>query len=120
MENRLLTHLHRGYFHHLMILPARYRPYYVDFAGIDDDGDSLVYSLTTPLNTTTSDALPPVSAGPYPSVIWRPGYGLTNIINGQPDLHISKEGLLTAIPRTQGLFVFAVKIDEYRAGTKDR
>ncbi|MCC6834495.1 MAG: gliding motility-associated C-terminal domain-containing protein [Cytophagales bacterium] len=95
-----------------------YRPYYVDFAGIDDDGDSLVYSLTTPLNTTTSDALPPVSAGPYPSVIWRPGYGLTNIINGQPDLHISKEGLLTAIPRTQGLFVFAVKIDEYRAGIK--
>ena len=27
------------------------KPYYVDFAGVDDDGDSLVYSLTTPLNT---------------------------------------------------------------------
>lgn len=95
-----------------------YRPYYVDFAGVDDDGDSLVYSLTTPLNTTTADALPPVSAGPFPPVVWRPGYSLTNIINGQPDLQISKEGLLTATPRTQGLFVFAVKIEEYRDGDK--
>ncbi|MCW5909605.1 MAG: gliding motility-associated C-terminal domain-containing protein [Cyclobacteriaceae bacterium] len=95
-----------------------YRPYYVDFAGVDDDGDSLVYSLTTPLNTTTADALPPASAGPYPNIIWRPGYSLSNIINGEPDLHISKEGLLTATPRNQGLFVFAVKIDEYRDGEK--
>jgi hypothetical protein len=95
-----------------------FRSYYVDFAGVDDDGDSLVYSLTTPLNTTTADALPPVSAGPYPSVIWRPGYSLNNVINGQPDLRISREGLLTATPRTQGLFVFAVKIDEFRAGQK--
>ncbi|MBX2896554.1 MAG: gliding motility-associated C-terminal domain-containing protein [Cyclobacteriaceae bacterium] len=95
-----------------------FRPYYVDFAGVDDDGDSLVYSITTPLNTTTADALPPVSAGPYPPVVWRPGYSLTNIINGQPDLRISKEGLLTATPRTQGLFVFAVKIDEFRNGEK--
>lgn len=95
-----------------------FRPYYVDFAGVDDDGDSLVYSITTPLNTTTADALPPVSAGPFPPIEWRPGYSLTNIINGQPDLHISKEGLLTATPRTQGLFVFAVKIDEFRQGEK--
>ncbi|HRG10253.1 MAG TPA: gliding motility-associated C-terminal domain-containing protein [Cyclobacteriaceae bacterium] len=95
-----------------------FRPYYVDFAGIDDDGDSLVYSLTTPLNTSTADALPPVSAGPYLPVIWRPGYSLNNIINGQPDLRISREGLLIATPRTQGLFVFAVKIDEFRAGQK--
>lgn len=94
------------------------KPYYVDFAGIDDDGDSLVYSITTPLNTTTSDALPPVSPGPFPPVIWKSGFSLTNIINGFPDLRISKEGLLTATPRTLGLFVFAVKVDEYRAGEK--
>lgn len=91
-----------------------FRPYYVDFAGIDDDGDSLVYTLTTPLNTTSNAALPPPSAGPYPTVIWRPGYSLTNVINGLPDLRISTDGLLTATPRTQGLFVFAVKVDEYR------
>ncbi|MBN8651574.1 MAG: gliding motility-associated C-terminal domain-containing protein [Cytophagales bacterium] len=93
-------------------------PYYVDFAGIDDDGDSLVYSLTTPLNTTSAEALPPASPGPFPPVTWKSNFSLTNIINGLPDLRISKEGLLTATPRTVGLFVFAVKIDEYRAGEK--
>lgn len=95
-----------------------FRPYYVDFAGVDDDGDSLVYSLVTPLNTTSAVALPAPSPGPYPNVIWRPGYSLNNIINGKPDLRISKDGMLTATPRTQGLFVFAVKIDEYRYGEK--
>lgn len=95
-----------------------YRPYYVDFAGVDDDKDSLVYTLVTPLNTTSQVALPSPSPGPYPSVIWRPGYGLSKIINGSPDLKISRDGLLTATPINQGLFVFAVKIDEYRAGEK--
>ncbi len=95
-----------------------FRPYYVDFAGVDDDGDSLVYTLVTPLNTTSAVALPTPSPGPFPEVKWRPGYGLLNIINGKPDLRISREGLLTATPRTQGLFVFAVKIDEFRSGEK--
>ncbi len=95
-----------------------FRPYYVDFAGIDDDNDSLVYSLVTPLNTTSQIAFPPPSPGPFPPVIWRPGYSLYNIINGNPDLRISTDGLLTATPQTQGLFVFAVKIDEYRNGEK--
>ena len=31
------------------------KPYYVDFAGVDDDGDSLAYSLVTPLTTHTLD-----------------------------------------------------------------
>jgi hypothetical protein len=95
-----------------------FRPYYVDFAGVDDDNDSLVYTLVTPLNTTSAVALPPASPGPFPLVIWKPGYGLSNIINGQPDLKISKSGLLTTTPTTQGLFVFAVRIDEYRSGEK--
>lgn len=91
-----------------------FKPYYVDFAGVDDDNDSLVYSLVTPLNTTAAVALPPPSPRPYPDVTWRPGYGLTNIINGLPDLRISKDGFLRTTPTTQGLFVFAVKVEEYR------
>lgn len=90
------------------------KPYYVDFAGVDDDNDSLVYSLVTPLNTHTTEALPLPAPRPYPEVTWRPGYSLTNIINGLPDLRISTDGLLTTTPRTQGLFVFAVKVEEYR------
>lgn len=90
------------------------RPYYVDFAGIDDDGDSLVYTLTTPLNTHESTALPKILPKPYPLVQWRPGFDIDHVIGGDPDLKISKKGLLTTTPAIQGLFVFAVKIEEYR------
>ncbi len=90
------------------------RPYYVNFAGVDPDNDSVAYSLTTPLNTVTSFALPAASPAPYPLVQWRPGYSLSNIIHGAPDLRISTNGLITCTPTIQGLFVFAVKAEEYR------
>ncbi|PZR36907.1 MAG: hypothetical protein DI538_13205 [Azospira oryzae] len=91
------------------------RPYYVDFAGIDDDGDSLVYTLTTPLNTSSAVAVPPVQPAPYNLINWRPGYDLDHITKGNPDLHITREGMLTVTPPPNvGLFVFAVKVEEYR------
>jgi len=95
-----------------------YRPYYTDFGGTDDDGDSLVYSLVTPLSTRTNDALPTPGPRPYPNVNWRAPYSLTNILNGSPDLRISRDGFLTVTPTTQGLFVFAVKVEEFRFGEK--
>src|SRR5688500_4555677 len=62
------------------------RPYYVDFAGTDDDGDSLVYSIVTPLNTKSADALPPPNLKPrprpYPEVTYRPPFSETNILAG--------------------------------------
>lgn len=94
------------------------KPYYVDFAGIDDDGDSLAYSLVTPLSTHTIAAIPPLLPRPYPEVTWRDPFSLTNILGGSPDLKISPDGFLTATPTQQGLFVFAVKCEEYRAGEK--
>lgn len=97
-----------------------YHPYYTNFAGVDDDGDSLSYSLVDPLNTTTSEALPaggPAPA-PYPTVHWRPGFSLQHVMQGSPDLKISGEGLLTVTPTIQGLFVFAVKCEEFRDGQK--
>lgn len=96
------------------------KPYYVDFAGTDDDGDSLVYSLVAPLNTTTGDAVP--STGPYPrpysAVTWRDPYSLDNIMGGNPDLSIDDDGFLRVTPTASGLFVFAVKCEEYRDGEK--
>jgi hypothetical protein len=92
-----------------------YRLYYVDFAGIDNDKDSLVYSLVTPLNTKSSDPLPIPSPAPYPEVIWKPGFSIHNIMNGNPDLSITKDGFLTVSPSgNQSLYVFAVKVEEYR------
>ncbi len=94
------------------------KPYYVDFAGVDDDGDSLVYSLVTPLSTHSIVAVPLLQPAPYPLVTWRFPYNLNNVINGDPDLAISPDGFLTATPSQQGLFVFAVKCDEFRDGVK--
>jgi CHU_C Type IX secretion signal domain len=95
-----------------------FRPYYVDFAGTDDDGDSLVYSLVDPLNTFTGEALPLPDflprPGPYNPIQWKPGFGINNIINGAPDLKISTDGFLTVTPTSQGLYVFAVRCEEYR------
>jgi hypothetical protein len=98
------------------------RPYYVDFAGVDDDGDSLVYSIVTPLNTKTADALPLPDfrprPRPYPLVTYRPPFSETNIMAGMPDLKISADGFLTVTPTVVGLFVFAVRCEEYRDGVK--
>lgn len=96
------------------------KPYYVDFSGTDDDGDSLVYSLVTPLNTKLPIAIPPGGPGtrPFPDVQWKSGYGLSNVMGGFPDLAISQEGLLTVTPQQTGLFVFAVKCEEFRDGVK--
>ncbi len=96
-----------------------YRPYYVDFAGVDDDNDSTVYSLVTPLNTTSPIALPTPSPGPYPEVMWRPGFSLQHIVGGSPDMKITTDGLLTVTPGGEtGLYVFAVKVEEFRNGIK--
>lgn len=97
------------------------RPYYVDFAGTDDDGDSLVYSLVTPLSSVSAEPAPRPTPRPYPDVLWRtPNFGPNNIVNQPPtnpafpDLAISTSGFLTVTPKSQGLYVFAVKVEEYR------
>lgn len=95
-----------------------YKPYYADFGGTDDDGDSLVYSLVTPLSTHTAQANPPLLPAPYPVIRWDGNFSLNNIMGGMPDLKISRDGFLTVTPTLQGLFVFAVKCDEYRDGVK--
>lgn len=98
------------------------RPYYVDFAGVDDDGDSLAYTIVTPYNTKTSDALPLPDLRPrprpYPLISYRAPFNPDNITGGSPDLRISDDGFLTVTPTQQGLFVFAVKCEEYRDGVK--
>ncbi|HNP18679.1 MAG TPA: gliding motility-associated C-terminal domain-containing protein [Fulvivirga sp.] len=94
--------------------------FYTDFGGTDDDGDSLVYSMVTPYSTIDIINAYPISPnpGPYPDVVWEEGFGLDNIMGGHPDLAISSVGLLTVTPGSTGLFVFAVKCEEFRDGEK--
>ena len=94
------------------------RFYYVDFRGTDPDGDSLVYSLATPLNTHDSNALPDPTPVPHPPVTWAPGISDDYQVPGNPTLRIDSKGFLTVTPSEEGLFVFSVKCQEFRDGIK--
>jgi hypothetical protein len=94
------------------------RMFNADFAGFDADGDSLAYSIVTPLSTQSSVALPVIGPKPYPEVMWRAPFHSQNIMGGNPDLKISTKGLLTVVPNIQGVFAFAIKCEEYRKGEK--
>lgn len=103
------------------------KPFTYNFKVEELDGDSLVYTLVTPLagNTNTppdfnNNALNTwVRPGPYPEIDWATGYSLSNIMNGIPDLAVnSKTGDLSVTPKFSGFFVFAVKVSEYRKGIK--
>lgn len=92
--------------------------YYTNFAGSDADGDSLVYTLVKPLNSSASVALPLPQPVPHPNVIWTPGIDLDQVIPGSPPLRISRNGFITVKPSQTGLFVFSVLCEEYREGEK--
>ncbi len=92
--------------------------YYIEFTGVDPDGDSLVYSLTTPYNSSAAVAVPNPSPKPYGNVAFNPGYSETNMIPGSQPLAISNRGLLTVTPEETGLYVFSVLVEEYRDNLK--
>lgn len=92
--------------------------YYTNFTGIDTDGDSLVYRLATPLNTSSVAPLPITQAKPNIPVTWATGYSTSNMIPGSQALRISTKGLLTVNPSSPGLYVFSVVVEEWRKGLK--
>jgi gliding motility-associated-like protein len=93
-------------------------PFTFAFGGTDPDGDELRYSMVTPLNQRTTQQNF-ASAGPYPDVNWLPGFSADNAIPGNPALSIDAQtGLLSVRASQLGLFVFAVKVEEFRDGVK--
>lgn len=92
--------------------------YYVEFTGVDPDGDSLVYSLATPLNSSSVNPLPVPQPKPHFGVTFRSDYSVDNMVRGSPPLRISNKGLLTVNPSETGLYVFSVMVEEYRDKVK--
>jgi hypothetical protein len=95
--------------------------FYIDFAGTDDDGDSIIYSLAAPLddsqdNNAGINAVPPSQPPPHPIVNFAEGYDVNNMVKGDPSLMISTDGFITVTPEEVGLYVFSVKAEEYRDG----
>ncbi|MEM6643902.1 MAG: gliding motility-associated C-terminal domain-containing protein [Bacteroidota bacterium] len=92
--------------------------YYTEFTGVDRDGDSLVYSLVAPLNSSSQDPLPVPQPKPHVDVSFADGFAENNMIPGRNPLRISSQGLLTVNPSDTGLYVFSVKVEEFRDGEK--
>ncbi|GHB82073.1 T9SS type B sorting domain-containing protein [Persicitalea jodogahamensis] len=96
--------------------------YYLDFSASDADGDSLAYSLTTPVTGFSNRALPsPLAGGSsnYPVVSWTDGISLANVIPGSRPLRIDAQtGRLSFTASRLGLYVFSVTVTEYRSGQK--
>lgn len=102
---------------------CRNRPFFFDFGATDADGDSLVYSLVTPLNgfSTAQNPRPefPVGSSNYPLVRWQNGFGINNVIPGPQPLRVNaRTGQLTVTTDLLGLYVFCVLTEEYRNGKK--
>ncbi|HAA20080.1 MAG TPA: hypothetical protein DCR93_23235 [Cytophagales bacterium] len=96
------------------------RRFYFDFAGTDPDGDSLVYSLATPLSTNNALPLPGNTIPPHPEVNFVEGQDGQNPIPADPGegLMVTPKGFLTVTPNRAGLFVFSVKVEEFRNGER--
>ncbi|PKK38318.1 hypothetical protein BWI96_00575 [Siphonobacter sp. SORGH_AS_0500] len=98
------------------------KPFTFDFSATDADGDSLSYSLVTPLNGYSTAAQPaPLARGSsaYPAVSWGVGYSATNAIPGNPPLAIDRRTGRLSVTATQlGLYVFSVMVEEFRAGKR--
>ncbi|GAB3988373.1 hypothetical protein GCM10028807_10890 [Spirosoma daeguense] len=99
------------------------KPFTFNVSATDADGDELRYSLVTPLNGYTTKTAPSTTStaprNSYPTVSWATGYGLSNIIPGNPALSISPTtGLLTVRATQEGLYLFTVQCEEFRNGER--
>ena len=69
-----------------------------NFSCYDIDGDSLAYSLITPLAVTNANSIPPPAPKPYLNVTWQAPYKASDMMGGSPVMAIDpKSGILTAI-----------------------
>lgn len=93
-------------------------PFTFAFGGTDPDGDELRYSMVTPLNKR-GNGENPISPGPYPDVNWSSGFEAARTIPGNPTLRVDAQtGELSVTATALGLFVFGVRVEEYRNGVK--
>lgn len=90
-----------------------------DHSATDPDGDQLVYKLCTPSQGATIDDPKPFipSNPPYPTVVWTPPFGLSNMFGGNPPLSIDPStGELTGLPDQVGTYLIGICVEEYRNG----
>lgn len=78
-------------------------------SAVDIDGDKLVYSLVSPRSTVN----------PSVDVVWRYGTNAYNPIPGSVPFKINPTtGIITFNPYYNGIYVYGVRVEEYRYGVK--
>jgi|GEM_PF-5619471 len=92
------------------------KPFKISFEAYDPDGDSLGYSLVTPLNSSSSDPVPLPTPKPWYQVLWAEGYSQDMMIPTSSGFTISGKGLIQLTPTQTGLYLYSVKVTEYRNG----
>lgn len=103
-------------------------PFTHDHSATDEDGDSLVYQLCTPLdyplspdNSVYGPTIRPgdfAPAPPYNEIKWASNYNELNTFGGDSAIQIDAvTGLLQAMPTTRGEFVVGVCVLEFRNDT---
>jgi len=93
-------------------------PFSFDNSATDADGDSLVYSLSTPLagGSITFPRPDPTDPPPYQLINWNPPYSLSNVMGGIPLQIDPQTGILSGTPNAPGVFAFSVCAKEFRNG----
>jgi gliding motility-associated-like protein len=102
---------------------CRNTPYQFGSVATDADGDEIRYRLENPFNSTRPpyniDPLAAATTGPYPRAQWSAGYGLGQVVPGNPALRLdASTGSISITPTQTGLFVYRVVAEEYRKGKK--
>ncbi len=91
------------------------------FGATDADGDQLVYTLVTPYRgqSKENEPAPIPTPAPYAPITWATGFSTTNSMGGPQPLRIHREnGSLSFTTDKIGLYVFAMRCEEYRQGVK--
>lgn len=94
-------------------------PLIFDHSATDPDGDQLVYSFCSPFEGgSTTDPMPvPAAPPPYNFVNFIPPYSAVNPLASTPGATVDPvTGEINGMPTTQGQFVVAVCVEEYRNG----
>ena len=99
----------------------------IQYPVTDADGDSLVYSLVTPLDAWSTTNGTAAGSGAYPfyqDLSYQPNpaggmFSLTDLVGGTSPMTIDVfTGEIIAGPSAIGFFTFAVRVEEFRNGVK--
>jgi len=120
---RLIKNCTPGWTNNPRTLLCKGNPFSYNFDFVDPDKDSLHYSLVNPLQGNLTPGAPvnlgnPLP-GPYQPTRWEIGFSNNAQISGTPELTIDPNtGEINVTPDVAGVFVSAIRVEEFRFGKK--